>query len=297
VRNGRAELNYDKVKVFSKFLEVRMKQETKVCVLASTSAGNCTVLWNDTVSVLVDCGTGVSYTEDALANLGLSLQRLSAVFITHSHGDHVNGCTLKRLAEHRVPIYCNVKVAKALKNIHPFLLDKACPLFAFSKGNGLCEGFSFTSFSVPHDSRGGCFGYSFFLRHSSGTHKISIATDIGFAEPGLIPLFADSNVIIIESNHDVTMLAESSRPQWLKDRIVKTGHLSNEQCSAFIQDVLAASTELPAAIVLAHISQECNTNMRAKGCMNDMLAAADRKHIAVVETYREKPSVVVCVGA
>ena len=273
-----------------------MKQNTRVCVLASTSSGNCTAIWNDRVSLLVDCGMSASYTEDALARLGLCLQKLSAVFITHCHGDHVNRSTLKRVIEHRVPVYCHGTVAKPLKKKYAFLQDKNCSLVACAEeGFGSCEGFRYDSFSVPHDSNGGCFGYSFFLTHAIGTHKISIATDIGSAGPGLIARFSDSDIIIIESNHDVTLLAESSRPQWLKNRIVQYGHLSNDQCGEFIQEVLAASNNLPAAIVLAHISQECNTNSRAKDRMHETLAIAKQRHIAVVETYREKPSIVVCI--
>ncbi|MCU0609529.1 MAG: MBL fold metallo-hydrolase [Chitinispirillaceae bacterium] len=271
-----------------------MSLKTKVCVLASTSSGNCTVIWNDTVSLLVDCGTSLSYTEQSLENLGLSLKKLSGVFITHCHSDHVNPFTLKKLLQHRVPVYCNVKVANALKKIHPHLHDKPSSFTPFTEAIP-CEGFSFSPFGVPHDSRGGCFGYSFFLPNSSATHKISIATDIGFTEPGLVAHFADSDIIVIESNHDVTLLAESSRPQWLKDRIVKTGHLSNDQCGEFIAGVLAASVNLPAAIVLAHISQECNTNSHATTCMRETLAIAKRPHITVVETFREKPSLVVSV--
>ena len=91
-----------------------MKQETKVCVLASTSSGNCTVVWNDNVSFLVDFGTNISYTQEKLASLGLSLENLTAAFITHCHSDHVNKYTLKRLVERKVPIYCDANVAHAL---------------------------------------------------------------------------------------------------------------------------------------------------------------------------------------
>ncbi len=268
-----------------------MNNKTNVCVLASTSSGNCTVIWNDSVSILVDCGTRVSYTEEELAKLGLSIRDLSAVFITHCHGDHANPYTVKRLVEHKVPIYCNVKVAKELKKIHPVLAAKDSPLVPYTKDNGDCEGFEYEAFNVPHDSKGGCFGYSFFLN----THKVSIATDIGFIEPDHIEKFADSNIIIIESNHDVTMLAESKRPQWLKDRIVKTGHLSNDQSGDFIRDVLSASKSIPSAIVLAHISQECNTNAHAKNRMRDSLACAGKHHVEVIETYKEKPSSIVSV--
>jgi len=272
-----------------------LKKKTNVCVLASTSAGNCTAIWNDSVSILVDCGTTISYTEEALARLGLSLQDLSAVFITHCHGDHVNRSTLKRLVDHRVPVYCNVKPAKVLKNIHPFLSDTNSSFVAYAKDKGDCTGFSYKSFCVPHDSKGGCFGYSFFLDGAAAAIKISIATDIGFVEPGHVGHFTDSDIIIIESNHDVTMLKDSKRPQWLKDRILKTGHLSNDQCAEFMSAVLAASETLPSAIVLAHISQECNTNAHAKNCMHEMIRRTNRKNIGVVETFKEKPSVVVSV--
>ena len=263
--------------------------------MASTSAGNCTAIWNENVSILVDCGTRVTYTEEALARLGLSIQDLTAVFITHCHGDHVNQYTIKRLVESKIPIYCNSLVAKELKKIHPVLAEKNSSLVAYTKDNGKCIGFTYNAFNVPHDSKGGCFGYSFFLENDSGNHKVSIATDIGFVEPGHIDQFANSKIIVIESNHDVTMLAESKRPQWLKDRIVKTGHLSNDQSCAFIQNVLSASQSLPSAIVLAHISQECNTNAHAKNRMHNMLAHIKKQHIDVVETFKEKPSTIVSV--
>ena len=146
-----------------------MNHKTNVCVLASTSSGNCTVIWNDRVSILVDCGTGISYTEESLAGLGCSLRDISAAFITHSHSDHVNQYTLKRLMDLRVPVYCHAAVAKALRKFHPFLLEKNATFNAFSKSRGDLEGFSYISFCVPHDSRGGCYGYSFFLNQSGIT--------------------------------------------------------------------------------------------------------------------------------
>jgi phosphoribosyl 1,2-cyclic phosphodiesterase len=271
-----------------------MKKKTNVCVLASTSSGNCTAIWNDAVSILVDCGTGITYTEEALSRLGLSLQAMSAVFITHCHSDHVNRFTLKRLVDHGVPVYCTPKTARVLKKTHPFLKDGNSPLVAFAKAGGDCEGFSYKSFSVPHDSRGGCVGYSFFLQHGAGANKISIATDIGFVEPGHVGHFADSDIIVIESNHDVTMLRESARPQWLKDRITETGHLSNDQSADFIREVLAASRTPPSAVVLAHISQECNTNFHAKARMHEMIRLSN-KNTVVVESFKAKPSIVVSV--
>jgi hypothetical protein len=59
--------------------------------------------------------------------------------------------------------------------------------------------------------------------------------------------------------------------------------------------VLGASRILPSAIVLAHISQECNTNSHAKARMREMMVLANRNNIGVVETFKEKPSIVVSV--
>jgi len=186
-------------------------------------------------------------------------------------------------------------VAKVLKKKHPHLRDKKGQVVAYTDEKGESTGFRYVAFGVPHDSNGGCFGYSFFLDHATGPRKITIATDIGFVEPGHTAHFADSDIIIIESNHDVKMLADSPRPRWLKDRITNEGHLSNDQAGEFIAGVIGASANLPAAIVLAHISQECNTNARARERMRCALEAVHKPDILIVETYKEKISAVVSV--
>jgi phosphoribosyl 1,2-cyclic phosphodiesterase len=133
------------------------------------------------------------------------------------------------------------------------------------------EPFLIRSFAVPHDSPGGCFGFSISAEDGGREKKITIATDLGYVGPELPAQFADSDVIVLESNHDVRMLEESSRPHWLKKRIREIGHLSNDQCAQLVVQILDCSGRLPHSFVLAHISKQCNTQELALGCTGEIL--------------------------
>ena len=112
-----------------------------------------------------------------------------------------------------------------------------------------------------------------------------------------MPWFADSDAIVIESNHDPDMLEKSGRPEWLRRRIREIGHLSNEQSARFVLEVMKKSTRPPGTLVLAHISQQCNTNALAVACMEDSLACEGFAGISVVPTHKAKPSRVVDLSA
>jgi phosphoribosyl 1,2-cyclic phosphodiesterase len=146
--------------------------------------------------------------------------------------------------------------------------------------------FEIAAFEVPHDSPGGCFGYSI----ARGAQKVTIATDLGFPTEALASRFADSRAIVIESNHDPDMLENSGRPEWLKRRIREIGHLSNEQCAQFVVTVFASSRLPPDAVVLAHISQVCNTNALAVACTESALARSGRANVHIIETFKRHPS-------
>jgi hypothetical protein len=122
---------------------------------------------------------------------------------------------------------------------------------------------------------------------------MSIATDLGFPEAHLVSHFAGSHAVVIESNHDPEMLERSGRPAWLKRRIRERGHLANGQCADFIANVLEASRELPQAVVVAHISQDCNTNALAVGCTRKMITERGFGEVPVLETHAGRPGAVV----
>jgi phosphoribosyl 1,2-cyclic phosphodiesterase len=265
-----------------------------VQVLGSSSAGNATLVWLGDKALLVDCGFGPRYLERHLKSHGLRLASLSGVVVTHVHGDHVNELAVEALAERGVPLYCTPSVERPL--LHGYRAVRSAARLGLLKTVRHTEAaigpFQVEAFEVPHDSPGGCFGY----RISDGTHIMTIATDLSHPERELIDRFVNSHVLVIESNHDPDMLENSRRPAWLKRRIRERGHLSNGECAGLVAGVLEKSHTLPSAVVVAHISQECNTNPLAVSCTADILKRRGYHDIPVVESHKNMPNVAVHAG-
>lgn len=80
--------------------------------LGSGSRGNGTVVQSGNTTVLVDCGFSLRETEARLSRLGVGAESLSAVLVTHEHGDHSNG--VRVLANrYRLPVYMTAGTARA----------------------------------------------------------------------------------------------------------------------------------------------------------------------------------------
>jgi len=122
-----------------------------------------------------------------------------------------------------------------------------------------------------------------------------VTTDLGHATPEVINACRDADAIVVESNHDVGMLESSGRPAWLIKRIKQIGHLSNEQCSELVTTVTQESRVPPRAVVLAHISQQCNTNALAVEATQRSLDRLGCRETAVVESHQAVPSAIVAL--
>ncbi len=267
-------------------------------VLASSSAGNCTAFWNDGRALLVDIGLSQRYISRHLDESGIQFRSLGGVLITHTHGDHVHPETLKRLLELRIPVYCPAPVAAVLEK--QFAIARKAShqgsLRVLNDGVGVVAGFDVASFPVPHDAPGGCYGYAIHDSTLQGTATAVISTDIGFATHGLAGSFSGAQAIVLESNHDTMMLENSTRPDWLKRRIREIGHLSNDQSASLMQEILAMSRELPRAVVLAHISRQCNTIEKARTTMREGLHAVGAGDLRVVDSYWNEPNEIVTLS-
>ncbi len=269
-----------------------MKNHLSVCVLGSSSSGNSTVIWNDTTSILIDCGHGPVFLEERLKELDLSLRGLDAVFITHNHSDHVNETTVRNLHKYCIPIHCPAAIETPLVKKYRSLaaVKKENFLFPFTDPNVDVSGMTIRAFAVPHDSEGGCFGYSVSDISNGTVRKISVATDMAEVTASAVDELADSDVVVIESNYNAEMLERSGRPAWLKDRIRIGGHLSNEQCAEGILRIIQQSKQPPKVFALAHISKECNTNELAHDCTAGALQQHGITNVAVFETYPQRSS-------
>lgn len=264
-------------------------------VLGSSSAGNCTLVWNGRSAVMVDCGFPPRYILAALRSLDLTLPQITGLLITHVHSDHLNDRSIDALVANRVPVYVRRELSEIMKNMYPSIdrASRSGMLRDLSESGADLGGFEVNAFSVPHDSPGGCFGFSLSHGSGSGRRKTTIATDFGFQKEGLVDSFKDSHAVVIESNHDVAMLENSGRPPWLKKRIREVGHLSNDQCAQFVTEVAHASGEPPRHVVLAHISQQCNTNEIAERTTAEALSREGYSSVRVIQSFKAVPSEII----
>ena len=262
------------------------------CVLGSSSAGNATLVWSAETAILIDCGFTPGYITLRLRKLGLNISDLDAVFITHIHGDHVNDSAVGKLVTERVPIYCPPEIEKQLRKKYASaaVASRHGVLNPIEKLEIELNQMSVRSFEVPHDSEGGCFGYSVNYVAGGRTKKVSVSTDMAHPTATIVDHMANSDVIVIESNYDVQMLEASARPLWLKRRIRVDGHLSNDQCGESLAQIMERSQTLPKTVALAHVSQECNTNQIAVQCTEEALERMGIRGVSVSETYPDKPS-------
>lgn len=266
-------------------------------VLGSSSAGNCTLIWNDQSTIMVDCGFSPRYITACLGSLDLDLPPIAGLLITHAHGDHVNDLTVRMLSANGIPVVVCHELTRVLKKSYPSIAETARRgLLREFDGAGVEIGtMEVDAFPVPHDSPGGCFGFG--VAHGSGSsrRRIALATDLGYPRDGLLANFAGAQAVVIESNHDTQMLENSTRPAWLKKRIREIGHLSNDQCARFVTDLAHAGGDPPRVVVLAHISQQCNTNELAERTTFEALDRAGIRSVRIVQSFKSVPSEIVRV--
>lgn len=227
-------------------------------ILGSSSQGNCAILTTRNGVLMIDCGFGAAAITEGLRGMGLDWEDLSGVLLTHLHGDHVRQGALRRAGRAAVPIVAPPTVLGALgcRTATPQRLPFRClaPCEPSAVGD-----FEVMPIPVPHDAVGGCYAYRISGGSGRGRWRAGYATDVGYPTRGLEEALAGSDLLILESNHDVLMLERSNRPRSLKIRIRSHGHLSNVQSADLLSGICHRSPRAPEAVVLAHLSQECNT--------------------------------------
>ena len=266
-------------------------------VLGSSSAGNCTLIWNDQSAVMVDCGFNPRYITSCLEALDLDIPPITGVLITHAHGDHVNDLSVRMLSANGIPLVVRHEISRVLRRTYPAVAEAARKgLLREFDGTGTAVGtLEIDAFEVPHDSPGGCFGFGVACGVGPMRRRIALATDLGYPAEGLREKFLGANAVVIESNHDIDMLENSGRPAWLKKRIKEIGHLSNDQCAAFVRDLCRSNAARPSAVILAHISQQCNTNELAERATTEALLRDGVRSVRVVQSFKALPSEIVRV--
>ncbi len=231
----------------------------KICVLGSGSSGNCTFVASTTTALLVDVGLSVLRIEKCLATLRQSPDKLS-VLVTHSHHDHISGIQTFCRRHPDTEVYCYQNCYTTLKS--KLLSEvKLIPV----TGDFFVGDITVTPFKVNHDVP--CVGYSFL----SDGRRITIATDIGKVGAAAMDIMADSDLVVIESNHDEELVRKNPHySEFLKKRILsESGHLSNCACAECVAGLACRGVK---QVVLAHLSRENNyPELAFETCKNRLL--------------------------
>ena len=218
--------------------------------LASGSSGNATLIEASDglhrTRVLVDCGLGLRQLMARLAVEGIGPADLDGIFITHEHGDHI-GCAPMLVARYGVPLWTSAGTAQyaAFAGLESALnLVRDGQVFAIG-------GLQLHPFTVPHDAR-----EPLQLRCTDGDRVLGLMTDIGHVTGHALAALAGCHALVLESNHDVELLAQSRYPDFLKRRVGgQHGHLSNVQAAAALG---ALRHDRLNTVVAAHLSERNN---------------------------------------
>ncbi len=215
-------------------------------MLGSGSSGNTTLVSDGTTHILVDVGLSGRETARRLRECGLEPDKISAIVISHEHGDHCRGVGpfAKNLD---IPVFMT-EAALACSGLS---LDSR-KFQRISSGESFdINGILFTGFSVPHDA----IDPLGFVIEKDGV-KIGIVLDLGYLSNLVIERLKGCDGIILESNHDMEMLKVGPYPWALKQRVMsRRGHLSNESVAQYLGNDFDGKAE---HVVLAHLSKNNN---------------------------------------
>lgn len=235
--------------------------------LYSGSSGNATYLGDSTGGILVDVGKNAKQTTLALQEMGLSPERIHAIFLTHEHSDHITGLRVFANRYH-IPVYASLGTLEALDEKGHLQGD--FPVFQMVNTADIGD-FHVQCFHTSHDCAEG-MGYTVTM--PSGK-TVSVATDLGIMTEEVKSAILGSRTILLESNHDLGMLFNGPYPYALKQRISSEfGHLNNDDAADTALDLVRAGAQ---HIILGHLSRENNLPDLAFQTTASMLMGAGAK--------------------
>jgi phosphoribosyl 1,2-cyclic phosphodiesterase len=229
-------------------------------VLGSGSRGNCCAVESDGVALLIDAGFSAREIERRAATVGLDCERIAGIALTHEHGDH--SCGVANLARRlRIPVLTAPGTWGRLAAVMEDAEHRAL---------GLCARAELGPFVVEacptsHDA---AEPLAIVVRGLDGT-RVGVAYDLGRPTSAVRYLLRGLSAIVLEANHDEVQLRTSGYPPVVQRRIAGSGgHLSNRAAAQLLAELHHPGLSI---VVLAHLSQQCNTAAEARATVSPAL--------------------------
>jgi len=260
-----------------KYTKFAQSMSLYIASLNSGSNGNCYYIGNDCEAVLIDAGLSCRETERRMRRLGLSMDLVKGVFVSHEHDDHIRG--LEVLSKrYQLPVYITENTLSEGR-----LLLEGHLVRSFAASETISIGsLNVLAFSKTHDA---IDPHSFVIsaQKKDDAHiHVGVFTDIGHVCDNLTRHFKLCHAAFLEANYDEQLLEEGRYPWPLKNRIRGgKGHLSNHQAlELFVRHRPAFMSHL----LLAHLSQD---NNRPELAQNMFEEAASGTQVVVASRYGE----------
>jgi len=240
---------------------------------------------SDRAKILIDAGLPGKKIDEALKAIDEETKNIDGIFITHEHSDHIKGVgVISR--KYDIPIYANADTWSAMEGSLGKIKEHNIKVIDKRSVTEIGD-LNIKAFNIPHDASGP-MGYTV----SDGKKNISVATDFGTFTREIYDNLKNSEVILLESNHDVNMLKFGPYPYQLKRRILsEIGHLSNDDCGNAIVELVKCGNNKK--IILGHLSNTNNQPDLAYATVLDVLndnGIKNNEDIILTMANRHNPS-------
>lgn len=243
--------------------------------LGSGSKGNALLVEAGATRILIDCGFGPRNLALRCERLGVAVDSIAAILVTHEHSDHIGGA-YSCAARYGMALHMTRGTyAESLRGKR----DRAnadLSLVCFDSQSAFAIGdLHIQPFPVPHDARE---PVQFAI--SDGLRKLGVLTDLGHVTAHVVEQLAACDGLVLECNHDADMLAKGTYPPALKARVGgRFGHLENAAAAALLKQLDHGRLQ---HVLAAHISEHNNTPALAQQALADVMGC-DRDWVGVAD--------------
>jgi phosphoribosyl 1,2-cyclic phosphodiesterase len=237
----------------------------RFAVLGSGSRGNATLIEANGTRVLLDCGFALREIETRLAAVAARPDELTAIVVTHEHGDHVAG--VARLAlRYGIEVWASPGTWKgASRAAGNGAEPPRLRLFPSHARKLRIGALTLRPIPVPHDAREPCQ----FVFEGDG-RRLGVLTDTGTITPRICEALRDCDALMLECNHDPELLRTGPYPPSVQQRVGGAfGHLSNAQAAALLARIHHPGL---GRVLLSHISRQNNRPELALAAMQNAVS-------------------------